>query len=119
VEGIAELERPGLGGIVTQTGPGVTSFSAGDEVIGWTDNRASQAQYVLVEEQHLTAKPAGVPWQEAGALFVAGTTAQALPGAFAAVLDCRPARHLGAAPWRPSGRSCAASSSSDTRARPG
>ena len=37
-----------LAGIVSGTGPGVTSFSAGDEVIGWTDNRASQAEYVVV-----------------------------------------------------------------------
>jgi hypothetical protein len=35
------------------------------------------------EEQHLTAKPAGVPWEEAGALFVAGTTAcAAVPVAY-------------------------------------
>jgi NADPH:quinone reductase-like Zn-dependent oxidoreductase len=70
-------EGSDLAGIVSGTGPGVTSFSAGDEVIGWTDNRASQAEYVAVEEQHLTAKPAGVPWEAAGALFVAGTTAYA------------------------------------------
>ena len=66
-----------LAGVVAGTGPGVTGFSAGDEVIGWTDNRASQAEYVLVEAGHLTAKPAGVPWEEAGALFVAGATAYA------------------------------------------
>ena len=70
-------EGSDLAGIVVETGPGVTSFSAGDETIGWTDNRASHAEYVTVEEQHLTAKPAGVPWEEAGALFVAGTTAYA------------------------------------------
>jgi NADPH:quinone reductase-like Zn-dependent oxidoreductase len=70
-------EGSDLAGIVAETGPGVTSFSAGDEVIGWTDNRASQAEYVVVEEQHLTAKSAGVPWEAAGALFVAGTTAYA------------------------------------------
>jgi NADPH:quinone reductase-like Zn-dependent oxidoreductase len=70
-------EGSDLAGIVVETGPGVTSFSAGDEVIGWTDNRASHAEYVTVEEQHLTAKSAGVPWEEAGALFVAGTTAYA------------------------------------------
>jgi NADPH:quinone reductase-like Zn-dependent oxidoreductase len=70
-------EGSDLAGIVAETGPGVTSFSAGDEVIGWTDNRASQAEYVAVEEQHLTAKPAGVPWEVAGALFVAGATAYA------------------------------------------
>jgi NADPH:quinone reductase-like Zn-dependent oxidoreductase len=66
-----------LAGIVTETGPGVTGVSVGDEVTGWTDNRASQAEYVVVEEQDLTAKPAGVPWEVAGALFVAGTTAYA------------------------------------------
>jgi NADPH:quinone reductase-like Zn-dependent oxidoreductase len=70
-------EGSDLAGIVAEAGPGVTSFSAGDEVIGWTDNRASQAEYVVVEAQHLTAKPAGVPWEVAGALFVAGVTAWA------------------------------------------
>jgi NADPH:quinone reductase-like Zn-dependent oxidoreductase len=66
-----------LAGIVAQTGPGVTAFSAGDEVLGWTDNRASQAEYVLTEAGDLTAKPAGVPWEVAGGLFVAGATAYA------------------------------------------
>jgi NADPH:quinone reductase-like Zn-dependent oxidoreductase len=66
-----------LVGIVAETGPGVTDFSVGDEVIGYTDNRASQAQYVVVEAQHLTLKPAGVPWEVAGALFVVGATAYA------------------------------------------
>jgi NADPH:quinone reductase-like Zn-dependent oxidoreductase len=70
-------EGSDLAGIVAEAGPGVRSFSAGDEVIGWTDNRASQAEYVVVEAQHLTAKPAGVPWEVAGALFVAGATAWA------------------------------------------
>ena len=70
-------EGSDLAGIVSRTGPGVTSFSAGDEVIGWTDNRASQAEYVVVEEQNLTAKPANVPWEVAGALFVVGATAYA------------------------------------------
>jgi len=66
-----------LAGLVAKTGPGVTGFSAGDEVIGYTDNRASQAEYVVVEAQNLTAKPAGLPWEVAGALFVAGATAYA------------------------------------------
>jgi NADPH:quinone reductase-like Zn-dependent oxidoreductase len=70
-------EGSDLAGIAAETGPGVTGVSAGDEVIGWTDNRASHAEYVVVEEQHLTAKPAGVPWEVAGALFVAGVTAWA------------------------------------------
>src|SRR5580658_7398175 len=66
-----------LAGIVAETGPGVTGFSAGDEVIGWTDDRASQAEYVIVDDQNLTAKPAGLPWEIAGALFVVGATAYA------------------------------------------
>jgi NADPH:quinone reductase-like Zn-dependent oxidoreductase len=66
-----------LAGVVAETGPGVTGFSAGDEVIGWTDNRASQAEYVVVEAENLAAKPAGVPWEVAGGLFVAGATAYA------------------------------------------
>ena len=66
-----------LAGVVAETGPAVTGFSAGDEVIGWTDNRASQAEYVLAEAGNLVAKPAGVPWEVAGGLFVVGSTAYA------------------------------------------
>ena len=66
-----------LAGIVAQAGPGVTGFAAGDEVIGYTDNRASQAEYVLVPAANLTGKPAGVPWEVAGSLFVVGATAWA------------------------------------------
>src|SRR5689334_2407554 len=66
-----------LAGTVTQAGPGVTGFAAGDEVIGYTNDRASQAEYVLVEAAHLIPRPAGVPWEAAGSLFVAGVTAWA------------------------------------------
>ncbi len=66
-----------LAGLVAQTGPGVTGVSAGDAVIGYTDDRASQAEYVLVDAEHLTAKPGAVPWEVAGSLFVAGATAYA------------------------------------------
>jgi NADPH:quinone reductase-like Zn-dependent oxidoreductase len=66
-----------LAGVVAETGDSVTGWTIGDEVIGWTDNRASQAEYVVVEEENLTARPAGVPWEVAGALFVAGATAYA------------------------------------------
>jgi NADPH:quinone reductase-like Zn-dependent oxidoreductase len=66
-----------LAGVVTAAGPGVTVAAVGDEVIGYTDDRASQAEYALVEEGHLTAKPAAVPWEVAGSLFVVGATAYA------------------------------------------
>jgi NADPH:quinone reductase-like Zn-dependent oxidoreductase len=66
-----------LTGVVEEVGPEVTGVAVGDEIIGYTDRRASQAELVVVEEGHLTPKPAGVPWEVAGALFVAGTTAWA------------------------------------------
>ena len=36
-----------LAGVVAELGEGVTGFAVGDEVIGWTDNRASQAEFVV------------------------------------------------------------------------
>jgi NADPH:quinone reductase-like Zn-dependent oxidoreductase len=63
-----------LAGVVEEVGAGVSGVAVGDEVIGFTDNRASHAEYVLVEAANLTAKPAEVPWEVAGALFVAGVT---------------------------------------------
>jgi NADPH:quinone reductase-like Zn-dependent oxidoreductase len=66
-----------LTGTVTGIGTDVTSFAIGDEVIGFTDQRASQAEYVLVEANHLIHRPKGISWEQAGGLFVAGTTAWA------------------------------------------
>ena len=63
-----------LAGVVEAVGAGVNGVAVGDEVIGFTNDRASQAEYVLVEAANLTAKPAAVPWEVAGALFVAGVT---------------------------------------------
>jgi NADPH:quinone reductase-like Zn-dependent oxidoreductase len=64
-----------LAGVVAAAGPGVTAFQPGDEVLGWTDNRASQAEYVVTEATDLTPRPAGVPWPVAGSLYVVGATA--------------------------------------------
>jgi NADPH:quinone reductase-like Zn-dependent oxidoreductase len=66
-----------LAGVVEEVGPEVTGVAVGDEVIGFTHERASQAELVVVEQGHLTAKPTGVPWEVAGALFVVGATAWA------------------------------------------
>lgn len=66
-----------LAGVVEEVGSSVTTFAPGDDVVGFTDDRASHAELVLVEAANLTAKPAGVPWEIAGSLFVAGTTAYA------------------------------------------
>jgi NADPH:quinone reductase-like Zn-dependent oxidoreductase len=66
-----------LAGIVTKIGSGVESFRVGDEVIGFTDRRASHAEYIAVEAKNLTIKPANVPWEVAGSLAIAGSTAYA------------------------------------------
>jgi NADPH:quinone reductase-like Zn-dependent oxidoreductase len=66
-----------LAGVVTALGTGAVGVTVGENVIGYTDNRASQAEYVLVESEHLTPKPDRVPWEIAGALCVVGATAYA------------------------------------------
>jgi NADPH:quinone reductase-like Zn-dependent oxidoreductase len=66
-----------LAGIVEQVGSGVANVAVGDEVIGFTNDRSSQAEFVLVESGHLVPRPRNVSWEQAGALFVAGTTAYA------------------------------------------
>jgi NADPH:quinone reductase-like Zn-dependent oxidoreductase len=66
-----------LAGVVEAVGDGVNDFQAGDEIIGYTDERASRAELVVIDAEHATRKPAGVTWEQAGALFVAGATAYA------------------------------------------
>jgi NADPH:quinone reductase-like Zn-dependent oxidoreductase len=64
-------------GVVEEVGEGVANIRVGDEVIGFTHNRASQAEFVVVDAGNLVLRPANVSWEQAGALFVAGTTAYA------------------------------------------
>jgi NADPH:quinone reductase-like Zn-dependent oxidoreductase len=66
-----------LAGIVEEVGEGVKHVAVGDEVISFTENRASHAELALVEQDDIVPRPANVPWEQAGALFVAGTTAYA------------------------------------------
>jgi NADPH:quinone reductase-like Zn-dependent oxidoreductase len=70
-------EGTDLAGVVRAVGDGVTGFGAGDEVLGWTEERASHAELVAVPADQLTAKPASVPWEVAGSLFVVGFAADA------------------------------------------
>ena len=63
-------------GVVKEVGSDVASYRPGDEVIGFT-NRASQADFVVVTADQLTRRPPHVSWEQAGALFVVGTTAYA------------------------------------------
>lgn len=66
-----------LAGVIVETGTQVRGFAVGDEVLGYTHNRASHAQFVVVEDVNLVSLPRGLSWDVAGALYVAGTTAYA------------------------------------------
>ncbi|GAA3398296.1 NADP-dependent oxidoreductase [Cryptosporangium minutisporangium] len=76
-------EGSDVAGVVAEVGPGVTGFAPGDEVLGFTDRRASHAELVVVDAGDLAAKPAGLPWEVAGSLYVAGATAWAMVRAVA------------------------------------
>jgi NADPH:quinone reductase-like Zn-dependent oxidoreductase len=89
-------EGSDFAGIVTKVGAGVQGVAAGNEVLGFTDRRASHAEYVIAEARNLTAKPPKVPWEVAGSLAIAGSTAYASvqavslkPGDAVAVSRCR------------------------------
>lgn len=68
-------------GVVASLGEGVSDIAVGDEVMGFADTRSSHAEFVVAEAANLTPRPDGVPWEVAGSLFVAGTTAYAAVGA--------------------------------------
>jgi NADPH:quinone reductase-like Zn-dependent oxidoreductase len=70
-------EGSDFAGVVEEIGEAVDKFSVGDEVIGFSHNRSSHAELVVVDADHLVCRPANVSWEQAGALFVVGTTAYA------------------------------------------
>ncbi|OQD51734.1 NADPH:quinone reductase [Streptomyces phaeoluteigriseus] len=62
-----------LAGVVDALGEDVTDVRVGDEVLGWSDT-GSYAEYALATV--VAPKPAGLDWQQAVALPVAGATAE-------------------------------------------
>jgi NADPH2:quinone reductase len=64
-------------GVVSAIGEGVSGFSVGEEVLGWSWRRSSQAEYVEVPAGQLIPKPAGLSWEVAGSLYVVAATAYA------------------------------------------
>jgi NADPH:quinone reductase-like Zn-dependent oxidoreductase len=64
-----------LAGVVKEIGIDVEGFAVGDEVLGWSWERSSQAEEVVVPAEQLIRKPADLGWPEAGALYVVGVTA--------------------------------------------
>jgi NADPH2:quinone reductase len=70
-------EGSDLAGTVSSLGAGVTEFAVGDEVLGWSWQRSSQAEYVAVPVDQLIRKPPSLSWEVAGSLYVVGCTAYA------------------------------------------
>lgn len=70
-------EGTDLAGVVQQVGDGVSAVRAGDEVLGWSEERASQAEMVAVPADQVTAKPESLPWEVAGSMFVTSMAALA------------------------------------------
>jgi NADPH:quinone reductase-like Zn-dependent oxidoreductase len=68
-------EGSDFAGVVEEVGKDVSKFKVGDEVIGFTNDRASHADFIAVSIDQVIPRPRAVPWEQAGALFVAGTTA--------------------------------------------
>jgi NADPH:quinone reductase-like Zn-dependent oxidoreductase len=62
-----------VAGRVESVGPDVTEFKPGDEVFGW--GTGTFAEYASTREDHLLPKPAGVSFEQAAALPIAGMTA--------------------------------------------
>jgi len=63
-------------GVVDALGPHVDGVAVGDEVLGWA-MLASYAEHVVVGADQIAAKPAAMPWAEAGVLSASGQTAAA------------------------------------------
>jgi NADPH:quinone reductase-like Zn-dependent oxidoreductase len=53
-------EGSDLAGVIEKIGEDAAGFKVGDEVFGFTDNRASQADYVVAEAKNIVYKPAAV-----------------------------------------------------------
>jgi NADPH:quinone reductase-like Zn-dependent oxidoreductase len=68
-------EGTDFAGHVEAVGANVTGFAAGDEVLGWTERRSAQAEYVATPAKQLIPKPPALDWYRAGSLFVVAATA--------------------------------------------
>ncbi len=64
-------------GRIESVGPNVTGLAPGDEVLGWSDRRTAQAEYVASSPAQLIPKPPSLDWYRAGSLFIVASTAVA------------------------------------------
>jgi len=64
-------------GVVAEVGDRVDGVVVGDEVIGFSDERNAQAEFVTLAADRVIPKPHAVSWDVAGSLYIAGATARA------------------------------------------
>ena len=62
-------------GRIDSVGAGVAEFALGEEVLGWSEQRSAQADYVVASPTRLIQKPLALDWFRAGSLFVVASTA--------------------------------------------
>lgn len=70
-------EGTDFAGTIEAIGDQVEDFKAGDDVVGFTHERNSHAEYIIVDQDSIIIKPESISFEVAGSLFVAGTTAYA------------------------------------------
>jgi len=73
-------------GVVDELGDGVAEWKLGDEVLGWIGSGA-QAEYVVVPQAQLAAKPAALDWGVAGGIGLVANTARRIVDALAITSD--------------------------------
>ena len=76
-------EGTDFAGFVAELGDGGVSPSVGTAVMGWSDERSAQAEYVAVPADQLIVKPESLSWDIAGSLSVIASTATAAVNAVA------------------------------------
>jgi len=59
-----------LAGTVVAVGADLSGLEVGTEVLGWLQDWAAHAEFAAVPADQLIEKPAGLPWDVAGSLFV-------------------------------------------------
>lgn len=70
-------EGSDFAGIVAELGEGVTSPAVGTAVMGWSDERSAQAEFVSIPADQVIVKPESLGWEVAGSLSIVATTAKA------------------------------------------
>jgi enoyl reductase len=72
---LPSLQGAEFAGVIDEVGTGVTDWTIGDEVLGWV-GRGAQAEYVVVPQAQVAAKPAGLDWAVAGGIGLVANTAK-------------------------------------------